>query len=386
MPFAETGYVSLNKRNEELCGDRVEVIRSPDTVTMVLADGLGSGVKANILATLTSKIIGTMMAHGLELEDAVGTIAQTLPVCSQRRIAYSTFSILQVMGGKAARLIQFDNPAAFLLRAGQCVDYPKQERIVYGKTIIESSFALEPGDVLVLLSDGILHAGLGTVFNFGWQADNVRAFIEENFTPDLSAGAMAALLTDACLQLYGEKPGDDTTAAVMRLRPDETVSMMVGPPADPANDNAAVQALLGAEGWKVVCGGTTSQIVGRFLGEEVRTQIDYSDPSIPPIGYIKGIDLVTEGVLTLSRALEMIKGYTEKQGVGCSPNGKDGASQLARFLLGHASHVRLIVGRADNPAQLRTGSPAGVVLKLRIIGELAEVLESIGIEVDTIYY
>ncbi len=94
--YMESGNVSLFKKGEELCGDMVEKIYHDDAYTLVLADGLGSGVKANVLSTLTSKIIGTMMADGQPIEDCVATIVETLPVCSVRQVAYSTFTILQV--------------------------------------------------------------------------------------------------------------------------------------------------------------------------------------------------------------------------------------------------------------------------------------------------
>ena len=93
----ESGFVSLNKDGEDLCGDFFTTVSDEDGVsTFVLSDGMGSGVKANILATLTAKILATMTANRLSLRDSVSTIAQTLPVCSVRGLAYSTFTLMQV--------------------------------------------------------------------------------------------------------------------------------------------------------------------------------------------------------------------------------------------------------------------------------------------------
>ena len=95
---ADIGYKSINHFGEQLCGDHVDVVeQSEDSTVIVLADGLGSGVKASILSTLTSKIISTMMSEGLSLSDCVETIAQTLPICSVRGVAYSTFTIMNIV-------------------------------------------------------------------------------------------------------------------------------------------------------------------------------------------------------------------------------------------------------------------------------------------------
>ena len=136
--FIEPGYVSLNKKGEELCGDRVETIYHDGTMTTVLADGMGSGVKANILSTLTSKIISTMMASGLKIEDCVDTIVQTLPICKERQVAYSTFTILQIGVMGEAYMVQFDNPLCVLLRDGKPYDYPVEVNVVEGKTLYET--------------------------------------------------------------------------------------------------------------------------------------------------------------------------------------------------------------------------------------------------------
>ena len=159
--YTETGFVSLFKYGEQLCGDRVEVIEHEDCTTLVLADGLGSGVKANILSTLTSKIICTMMANGSTVDDCVETIANTLPICSQRQVAYSTFTIIQVDENKNITIIQYDNPEVILLRNGKSYDYPIKERMIKGKKILESQIKAQIGDILITMSDGTIYAGVG---------------------------------------------------------------------------------------------------------------------------------------------------------------------------------------------------------------------------------
>ncbi|MGB4661284.1 MAG: serine/threonine-protein phosphatase, partial [Mobilitalea sp.] len=101
----DVGYLSINKYGEQLCGDHVDIVEEDEnSLVMVLADGLGSGVKANILSTLTSKIISTMLANHMTIEDCVTTVASTLPVCEKRGIAYSTFTIIHVVDNKTAEV------------------------------------------------------------------------------------------------------------------------------------------------------------------------------------------------------------------------------------------------------------------------------------------
>jgi serine phosphatase RsbU (regulator of sigma subunit) len=216
--YIDASYESLNKFNEELCGDKVEIIRNRDSVIVVLADGLGSGVKANILATLTSKIIGTMLTEGASVDEAVETIVNTLPVCRERGIAYSTFSILQVFYSGKAYLAEFDNPSMIRLKKGVFVDVERENRAINGKRILESRFSVSPGDLFVMMSDGVIHAGIGSTLNMGWQWENVRDYIAKTYRPDMSARNMSKLLISACDNLYSRMPGDDATAVAIKIR------------------------------------------------------------------------------------------------------------------------------------------------------------------------
>ena len=139
----ESGYTSLNKKNEELCGDRVESIVSGDYTTLVLADGLGSGVKANILSTLTSKILCTMVSNEIDIEECVETIIQSLPVCKVRGVAYSTFSVIHMNRQGKGHLFEFDNPQAILIRDCKCCDFPREGMDILGKTVYKTALDLK---------------------------------------------------------------------------------------------------------------------------------------------------------------------------------------------------------------------------------------------------
>lgn len=382
MNRIETGVVSIKKDKEELCGDRVEIARRGGTVTTVLADGLGSGVKANILATLTSKILGTMMADGLDIGDAVRTVAHTLPVCSVRKIAYSTFSVLQVEESGAAYLAQFDNPDAILLRGGRGAEFPHIRTEISGKTVYQSRFTLHRDDMLLLLSDGVVHAGAGGVYNFGWQREQVGRYAEEHFAPALTPKALAALIAGACRQLYVDRPGDDATVAALRLRAPSAFDVLVGPPADPADTPEAVRRFLESDGRKVVCGGTTSQLVAQALGRAVKTNPPGEASALPPTASIEGVELVTEGMLTLRRTLTLARGYPAADFDLAQLAGDGAAAQLARLLLEEATDIRFFAGGAENPAYRQPGFPEELCFKPRLVEALAQALRGAGKEVS----
>ena len=295
---ADIGYRSINHVGEELCGDHVDVIEADDSSTVVvLADGLGSGVKASILSTLTSKIISTMISSGLSVEDCVDTIAATLPVCSVRGVAYSTFTIIQIVDNEYARIFQYDNPLVILLRDGKNFDYPKTELNIGGKKIYSSYIKLEENDVFITMSDGCPHAGIGMAFNFGWKREDIIDYMETFYDVGFTAKTLATILIDECNKLYGEKPGDDTTAAVIRIRKREPMNLLFGPPSNRDDCDKMMSLFFSKEGKHIICGGTTSSIAAKYLGKPVVPTLDFVDKEVPPIATIEGVDLVTEGVI-----------------------------------------------------------------------------------------
>ena len=385
---ADIGYKSINHVGEQLCGDHVDVVEQGENSTViVLADGLGSGVKASILSTLTSKIISTMMAEGLSLEDCVATIAATLPVCSVRGVAYSTFTILHLIDNERVEIIQYDNPHVILIRDEANYVYPETETIIGGKKIYKSTIKLQENDVFIAMSDGCPHAGIGTAYNFGWKREDIISFMESIAPVGYTAKTLSTILVDECDKLYEHKPGDDTTACVVRIRKREPMNLLFGSPANRDDDDRMMSLFFSKEGKHIVCGGTTSSVVARYLHKPVKPSLKFEASDVPPIAEIEGVDLVTEGVITINKVLTYAKDYLQDNETYSQWSfKKDAASLIARLLFEEATDINFFVGRAINPAHQNPDLPINFSIKMNLVQELSECLKKMGKRIKVIYF
>lgn len=385
---ADIGYKSINHHGEELCGDHIEIIDGEGGSTViVLADGLGSGVKASILSTLTSKIISTMISAGLPIEECVTTIAQTLPVCSERKVAYSTFTIIHLMDNERADVIQYDNPHVIIIRDGENYDYPRTEMNIDGKSIFKSTVYLKEGDVFVAMSDGCPHAGGKNMYNFSWKREDIAAYMEALVAGEYTAKNLSTMLVDECEKLYENKPADDTTACVVKIRKREPMNVLFGPPLNRDDTDRMLSLFFSKEGKHIVCGGTTSSIVAKYLRKKITVSSDFEPGGLPPISYIDGVDLVTEGVITMNKVVEYAKDYLgENEQFEHWNFKKDGASLICRLLFEEATDINLFVGRAMNPAHQNPNMPISFNIKLQIVSELTDCLKKMGKRVKVSYF
>ena len=358
---ADIGYKSINHFGEQLCGDHVDIVEQSDgSMVIVLADGLGSGVKASILSTLTSKIISTMMAAGLSLEECVATIAATLPVCSVRGVAYSTFTILHLIENQRVELIQYDNPLVIMIRDEKHYDYPTTEMTIGGKKIYKSVISLQENDLFVLMSDGCPHAGIGMAYNFGWKREEIVDFMETIAPVGYTAKTLSTMLVDECDKLYGHQPGDDATACVVRIRKRVPMNLLFGSPANRDDDSRMMSLFFSKEGKHIVCGGTTE---------------------------LDGVDLVTEGVITINRVVTYAKDYlADNKTYEQWAFKKDGASLIARLLFEEATDINFFVGRAINPAHQNPDLPISFSIKMNLVEELSKALRQMGKRIKVSYF
>lgn len=377
--IVESAWKSLAKSGEELCGDRVNITSTPTSAIIVLSDGLGSGVKANILASLTARIASSMFEQGANVEQVIETMIETLPECQVRKLAYATLSVLKVIDGREAYLVEYDNPPLVLIRDNEIVELPRTEREIHGRKVKEAQFQLRENDYMAMFSDGYVHAGVGGLYKLGWGWNNIATSIRRWVQTGGDAHGLTQALASTCLKLYGGKPGDDATVVGMRVRQAIKATVLTGPPSEKALDAPTVSRLMAADGQKVICGGTTAQVAARVLNKEL--QVEWLPPSkrrgrptrkkgTPPTAKLEGVDLVTEGILTLGQTVELL---AETDTVHDLPPEHDAATQLARILL-TADQIHLLVGMAINPnqvADLVRGEP----MRMLYIKELVRMLE-----------
>jgi hypothetical protein len=382
--FLDVHFESLRKHGEELCGDTVKVLRTESTTIGVLSDGLGSGVKANILATLTSQILVKMLQADVPLEDVIETVLGTLPVCKVRKIAYATFTVVQIdQQTSAFRIINFDNPAPFFFHRGTLVRLPIQTERILERRIQFSEGRLERGDFLGILSDGVLHAGLGVEHSFGWGWEEIARFLQQQL---LLHGQVARQLVRKVIaetsRLYRGAPGDDATFLGFSSRRRDAAIVFTGPPLETSRDDEYVQRVLAFKGRIIICGGTTANIVGRHLGKPVEIDLKTLRPDVPPMGRLSQADLVTEGILTMSRAIDYLRSSGGE--VSRLPADRDGARMLAEELL-RADFIHFLVGQRINESYQNPLLPRTFSIRRSLVEELSGYLRGLNKEVVVEY-
>ncbi len=376
--IGEVGIAQLKHVGEELCGDTVKIIRNPDETVIVLSDGLGSGVKANILSSLTAQICSKMIASDIPIEDVVETLVNTLPTCSERGVAYSTFSILRLYNNGVVYMVDFDGcPMVRITRDKQIFAIETNPTDANGKTIHETNFKLEAGETIVIVSDGVVQAGLGEMLPFGLGTDGLIDTLDRFCDLDGNVQSIAWKVVNICKSYYMGEPGDDTTCVVVRLKEEQSMVIMTGPPVNPADDARMVSRFEETDGIHVICGGTTAQIYARETGKKILSDFKYVNKKIPPTSRIEGVDLVTEGIITLSAVMKLL----EDQEL---PDSDDGATLLLEKIM-ESDRIVFLQGMATNIA-MKDNMPVDLDLRDVIVEKLTDKLRSIGKVVEIVQY
>jgi hypothetical protein len=372
--FYEVFPLSLKRQGEEVCGDQVKVFRTPEKTIMVLSDGLGNGIKAAILARLTTEIIVTMLRAGAPLEEVIETVIGTLPTCKERGLAYATFAILQIQHANGHfNLVNFDSPPAILLKHRQPFHLETRNETICGKSLSLSDGVLENDDFLGLMSDGVLYADMGVTMNPSWGWAEIAACLAKTAQTSISsAERLVQTVMNETRKRYGEAMGDDATFVGVLARNPRRLVIFTGPPADKNRDTACVERLLKFEGRRVICGGTTGNIVADYLGETIHTDEGTAREGIPPVGDLPEVDLITEGILTMARTLELLKesgGNTSQL-----PVDRNGAVLLARKLL-QADSILFLAGESVNPYYQNPQLPRSISIRRSLVTQIAETLQ-----------
>ena len=375
--FVEVEAAQRNRFGEDICGDAFKTLRIADEgrVIAVLSDGLGHGVKASILSLMTATMALKYTAKDADIVRTAEVIMDALPVCQVRKISYATFTVVDIFPDGATRVVEMDNPPAILLRDGKTVpmDYEEVASPRYNDRVIRVyDLTMRPGDRLIFTSDGITQAGLGSErMRLGWRIKGCQEYVEEIVArdPSISARSLSQqILGQALRQEPFQRAYDDMTAAVIYFRRPRRAIVLTGPPYAAHRDKEFAEMVAEFPGRKIICGGTTANIVSRELGRAIRDTLRGSGSSdIPPAAAMDGVDLVTEGILTLTRLARLLERDDP-------PREKNPASQLYEILL-ESDSIEFVVGARINEAHQDPNLPIDLEIRRNIIKRICKVLE-----------
>ncbi|HEY3452334.1 MAG TPA: SpoIIE family protein phosphatase [Myxococcales bacterium] len=373
----EVEWAHRSKRGQRIAGDVFlsRRIRGEDRVVSVLSDGLGSGVKASVLATLTATMAVEYASRLKDARKSAETIMDTLPVCSVRKISYSTFTIADVSGEGETRLVEHGNPPFVLLRGDQVLEVPTEAVALERwkeRDLRTAHFQMERGDRLVLVSDGVTQSGMGRdAMPVGWGRDALVHFLEEAIgrEPEISARRLSQRVVNMAQVNDSGQAKDDISCAVISYRKPRGLLVLTGPPFARARDAELGELVLSYPGRKAICGGTTARIVARVLGREVLMDLEGElDAEIPPASRMEGVDLVTEGTLTLARAAELLE-RGEEEALPDNP-----AGELLELML-ESDVIEFVVGTRINEAHQDPNIPVELDLRRNVVKKLVALLE-----------
>ena len=389
----EVGHFQINHEGEKICGDVFLSKRIPEEnrVLCVLSDGMGHGVRANVLATLTATISLNFSMEHKDANALAGIIMKALPVCSERKISYATYTIIDIsMECDIVSILEYDNPQTLIMRGNQIYE-PEWLHVQYKENVADKrvmdlkkcSFVPQIEDRIVFCSDGITQSGLGKGITMGWGRNNLIKFVREivETTPTISANDLAERVVKHASANDLHTPKDDLTCGVVYFRQARRAILCTGPPFNPEKDNEFANILKNFNGKKIISGATTTEIIARQLGRTV-TDEERTDLTLPPSSKMEGIDLITEGILTLSKVTYLLNTLNINSN---TQFGKGPADQICKLLL-DTDEIFILVGTKINENHHDPSLPVEIEIRRNLIQRLTKVLSEKFMKVVVVEY
>ena len=374
--YIEIGTAQQQKYGEDCFGDTVYSKKIPEErrIISILSDGLGRGVKANILSSMTARMAMTFVESNMELLHSSEVMMDALPICQIRKISYATFSVVDTQLDGKTRIFEMDNPPFMLIRDGKAVNVRYREissEKWKERTINISQLTNQEEDRIILISDGVSQAGLGNrLYPLGWQRQGCLNFVLEKIrkNPHISAHELAqAVVREALSKEVECRAGDDISCVVLYFRKPRKLLVLTGPPFDESRDREFAEMVADYDGKTAVCGGTTANIIERELCLKCEIDKTSFDDKIPLCSTMEGVDLVTEGILTLTDVYRMLK-----EGIDTDRN--NGATRLANLLLG-SDKIDFVVGTKINIAHQDPNLPMELEIRRNIVKKIFRILQ-----------
>ncbi len=335
------------KRTGDVCGDAWSCVRNERSTTLICCDGIGSGIKANVAATMTLARIEELFRRGCSLREAVGNVANTMNAAKLTDLPYTAFCVARILSDGETTVLTYEMPGPILVGRRLATVLPQRVLSIDKALIQESCCILEPGEAVALVSDGITQAGLGTSLRDGWTTQGVCRFINDRTSQGSTRASLTGSIVRQAAQLSrdprGLTHGDDCTALLAECRQGSVVNILTGPPNRKQDDGPVARAFTRLEGRKIVCGGTTAKIIAHQLKRRLAVAADTTSMVAPPDYDLEGVDLATEGAVTLNQAYNILDEDPARY------EHNTGVSQLCEMLRS-ADRVRFYVGGALNEA------------------------------------
>jgi hypothetical protein len=378
--FVEVDYQQKSYEGQRICGDIFlsSKVKEENRIVVVLSDGMGHGVKASILATLTATMALNFTKEHKEPEKTAEIIMKTLPECSDRKMNYSTFTIIDIEQSNKVTLLEYDNPECILIRDRKILKPNDSRNIVPGgasnlsKKIRVCSFTPQKGDRIVFCTDGVTQSGLGTPrLAFGWGVDNLGRFAIDMIKqyPQISARNLAGKILNMAYRNDGFQSKDDSTVGIIYFREPRELLSCTGPPYNQEDDSLLAAEVSGFKGKRIVMGATTGDIISRELGLKIEDVFKFEDPELPPINKMEGIDLFTEGILTLNKVEKMLKAYNPNVKLERGP-----ADEIVKLIL-ESDAIKIIIGTRINIAHQDPHLPVELEIRRTVVNRIAQLLE-----------
>ena len=372
----EVGHFQIYHEGEKICGDVFLSRRVPEEnrVLCVLSDGMGHGVRANVLATLTATISLNFSLEHKDVNALAGMIMKALPVCSERKISYATYTIIDInIEIDAVSILEYDNPKTLILRGNRIYEpewtHVKYEGDVKDKRVMNlkrCSFVPKIEDRIIFCSDGITQSGLGSGEGAAmeWGRNNLITFVREiiEITPSISATDLAERVVKKAAANDLFTPKDDLTCGVIYFRQPRKTLLCTGPPFNPEKDREFATILEEFGGKKIISGATTTEIIARELKREAKDE-ERTDFTLPPSSKMEGVDLVTEGVLTLSKVTHLLDSMNLNSNIQF---GRGPADQVCRLLL-DTDEIYVLVGTKINETNHDPTLPVEIEIRKNLI-------------------
>lgn len=371
--YIETSVAQIPKKPGGVCGDYVLVDRTMEATTVIVADGIGTGIKAHIAAVMCASRLMELINLGFSLREACRKIVDTMHEARTSDIPFAAFTICRVLNSGHATIIFYEIPVPILINNRLAAYLPTLRSVPMGLELIsEVNCTLDYGDGIILVSDGVSQAGLGQQYRLGWGMEAVCNFVNGCLIQGTPLSDVPGKVIDRVKTISGTRYGDDTTCLTLFCREAKTLNVLTGPPKNKKADKETVQHFMQMKGEKVICGSTTAEMVGRQLGTPVRMKVVSQSFHQPPVYEMDGIDLATEGAVTLNQLYNIL----EEDSTRLDPSSS--VSDLYR-LFHDADTINFIVGTAKNSGHENIiFRQMGIYPREVIVRLLAEKLEKMG--------